>query len=70
MDLVGRILWNIDKTPILRDEPTWWTSASWAPKTANKIRILEKLNPDRRLSYIEMNVPKMGFTYAKGFVRN
>ena len=51
-------------------EPTWRTSASQAPKTAIKNRILEKLNHDSRLTYVEMNVSKVGFTYARGFVRS
>ena len=55
---------------MLRGETRWRTSASWASKTANKSRILEKLNHDSRRSYIEMNVPKVGFIYARGFVHN
>ena len=61
MDLVDQILRNIDKTPMLCDKPRCRTSASWA-KTASKSRILEKLNHDSRRSYIEMNVPNVGFT--------
>ena len=55
---------------MLRAEPTWRTSASQAPKTANKNRILEKLNHDSRPTYVEMNVSKVGITYARGFVRS
>ena len=55
---------------MLCDEPRWRKSSSWAPNTASKSRILEKLNHDSRRSYMEMNVPKVGFTYARGFVHN
>ena len=53
---------------MLRAEPTWRTSAGQAPKTANKNRILEKLNHDSRPTYVDKNVSKVGFIYARGFV--
>ena len=45
---------------MLHAEPTWRTSASQAPKTADKNRIPAKLNSDSRPTFVEMNVSKVG----------
>ena len=57
---MGRTLRNIDKIPMLHVEPTLQTSASQAPKTADKNHIPAKLNHGSRPTFVEMNVSKVG----------